>query len=186
MRAVEITSVALFFGLLGFSLPGMNIPYWLIPPALFGGWLLADLFSGLVHWALDSFGSVRTPVFGPAFIRPFREHHADPQGMTRHDFIEVNGASCLGCLPILFSSFFLEGFLHAVIVFTCVGILLTNQCHKWAHLPDEEKSFLIRQLQRCGLVLRSAEHAMHHTPPYNSHFCTANGWLNRPLNALLK
>ena len=75
MRAVEISAVVLFFVLLAVSLQGISPPY--LPPALIAGWLLADLFSGLVHWALDSFGSVRTPIFGPAFIRPFREHHAD-------------------------------------------------------------------------------------------------------------
>ncbi len=162
----------------------MEIQY--IPLAALCGWLLADLFSGLVHWALDSYGSVRTPVLGPAFIRPFREHHADPQGMTRHDFFEVNGASCLGCLPLLVASLLLHGFAHALAVFTCLGILFTNQCHKWAHLPSEERSFLIRKLQAIGLVLHPSEHAKHHTPPHNSHFCTANGWLNGPLNRLLR
>jgi hypothetical protein len=45
---------------------------------------------------------------------------------------------------------------------------------------------LIRKLQNLGLLLKPSEHAKHHTPPYNTHFCTASGWLNRPLNALLK
>jgi len=155
MRAVEISAVGLFFSLLAFSLGKTELEY--TPIAAVLGWMLADLFSGLVHWALDTCGSVRTPVIGPAFIRPFREHHADPQGMTRHDFIEANGASCLGCLPIL--------------------LVL-------AFFP--RNSFLVRKLQATGLVLRPAEHAKHHTPPYDSHFCTANGWLNRPLNALLR
>ena len=184
MRAVETCAVGLFFILLAVSFRNFSLEIEYLPLAALCGWTLADLFSGLVHWALDSFGSVRTPVFGPAFIRPFREHHADPQGMTRHDFIEVNGASCLGCLPILGSSFFFEGFPHAVIVFTCLGILFTNQCHKWAHMNAPPK--FVGTLQKIGLVLRADEHRLHHTPPYNSHFCTANGWMNRPLNALLK
>lgn len=156
----------------------------MIPIAALCGWLLADLFSGLVHWALDTFGSVRTPVVGPAFIRPFREHHAEPETMTRHDFIEVNGASCLGCLPLLLLALLLDGFLQALVVFTCIGVLLTNQCHKWAHM-DSPPPF-VKVLQRLGLILRADEHRLHHTPPYNSHFCTASGWLNRPLNSLLK
>ena len=45
MRAVEISSVALFFVLLGFSLPKVSIEY--LPLAMICGWLLADLFSGL-------------------------------------------------------------------------------------------------------------------------------------------
>jgi ubiquitin-conjugating enzyme E2 variant len=183
MRAIETTSIGLFFVLLGFSVPGIEIPYWSIPLALIGGWLLADLFSGLVHWALDTYGSVRTPVLGPAIIRPFREHHADPLGMTRHDFIEVNGASCLGCLPLLGLSFLAEGMPHALLLFTCIGILFTNQCHKWAHM--ENPPSLVRTFQASGLILRASEHVKHHTPPYDSHFCTASGWLNRPLNTLL-
>ena len=182
MRAVELSAVCLFLVLLAFSLLNIQINY--IPVAALCGWLLADLFSGIVHWALDTYGSVRTPIVGPAIIRPFRDHHADPAGMTRHDFIEVNGASCLGCLPLLAASFFVDGFAHALLLCTCVGILFTNQCHKWAHA--EKRSFLIEKLQKLGIVLRPEEHAKHHTPPYDSHFCTANGWLNRPLNWLLK
>ena len=182
MRALEISAVGLFFVLLAFSLGRMEVEFILF--AAICGWLLADLFSGLVHWALDTFGSARTPIVGPAIIRPFREHHAEPEAMTRHDFIEVNGASCLGCLPLLAASFLVEGFVHALLLCTCVGILFTNQCHKWAHA--EERSFLIEKLQTLGIVLRPAEHAKHHTPPYNTHFCTASGWLNGPLNWLLK
>jgi ubiquitin-conjugating enzyme E2 variant len=183
MRAVEAGSVAAFFVLFFISIAKLEFVWWILP-ALFAGWLLADLFSGVVHWALDTHGSVRTPLIGPAIIRPFREHHADPEGMTRHDFIEVNGASCLGCLPLLGASLLLEGFAHAVALFTCLGVLLTNQCHKWAHMEAPPR--LVARLQRLGLVLRAEEHRLHHTPPYNSHFCTANGWLNGPLNSLLR
>ena len=186
MRAVETCAVSLFFVLLAVSFRNFSLEIEYLPLAALCGWTLADLFSGLVHWALDSFGSVRTPVFGPAFIRPFREHHADPQGMTRHDFIEVNGASCLGCLPLLGLSLALDGFAHALVAFTCLGILLTNQCHKWAHLSPDKNSFLVKKLQQLGIVLRPSEHLKHHTPPYDSHFCTASGWLNRPLDMLLR
>src|SRR5688572_27307355 len=163
MRAVETGAVVLFFVLLAFSLEKLEAGY--VPLAALLGWILADLFSGLVHWSLDTFGSVRTPVVGPAFIRPFREHHADPQGMTRHDFIEVNGASCLGCLPFLFLSLQLNGMVHAIVVFACLGILLTNQCHKWAHM--DKPPALVGLLQRMRLILRAKEHRLHHTPPYN-------------------
>jgi ubiquitin-conjugating enzyme E2 variant len=183
MRALEVAAVLSFLFLLGVSI-GKIEPTPFLPLAALSGWLLADLFSGVVHWALDTHGSVRTPVVGPAIIRPFREHHADPEGMTRHDFFEVNGASCLGCLPLLALSLALEGFAHALAVFTCLGVLFTNQCHKWAHMK-EPPSF-VKALQRLRLILRSEEHLKHHTPPYDSHFCTANGWLNKPLDALLK
>ena len=188
MRAVEISAVGLFFALFAFSLSHLSISIQTIPFAALCGWLFADLFSGLVHWALDTFGSVRTPIVGPAIIRPFREHHADPAAMTRHDFIEVNGASCLGCLPLLAAAAFapMNGFLQLLLLCTSLGVLLTNQCHKWAHTsPDKINSF-VKTIQDLGLILRPGEHRLHHTPPYDSHFCTANGWLNGPLNAVLR
>ncbi len=184
MRAVEVISVLLFFVLASVNSFSLAVPIWFLPVAAFAGWLLADLLSGLAHWTGDTFGSVRTPVLGPALIRPFREHHADPREMTRHGFIEVNGASCLGCLPLLILCFLLGEFAHATVLFTCIGVLFTNQCHKWAHV-DKPPAF-VRALQKLGLILRADEHRLHHTPPYNSHFCTASGWLNRPLNFLLK
>ena len=177
----------MFLFLLGISTGKIEITPWL-PLAALCGWLLADLFSGLAHWAGDTFGSARTPVLGPTLIRPFREHHADPREMTRHDFLEVNGASCLGCLPLLAAAAFLPmgAFIHAVCVFFCLGILLANQCHKWAHAASDELPAFIKTIQGLGLILRASEHRLHHRPPHNSHFCTASGWLNRPLDALLR
>lgn len=188
MRTVEILSVCVFSFLFLISAINLSVSGWLIPLAALIGWLAADIFSGLVHWALDTFGSVRTPVVGPAFIRPFREHHAEPEAMTRHDFIEVNGASCLGCLPLLATAAFLpvNGFLHSILLFASLGVLFTNQCHKWAHADPEALPALVRAAQRFGLILRAREHRLHHTHPYDSHFCTASGWLNRPLDALLR
>jgi plasmanylethanolamine desaturase len=149
------------------------------------GWLGADLLSGIAHWAFDSFGSVRTPLFGAAFIRPFREHHADPRAMTRHDFVETNGSSCLACVPVLLFSLSTEMlFLTTLIAFLAPGILVTNQCHKWAH--TENPGRLIGVLQSARLVLSPEEHRRHHTPPFNTRYCTASGWLNAPLDALLR
>src|SRR5258706_3544360 len=184
MRAVEVISVLLFFILAVVNSFSLAVPIWYLPVAALAGWLLADLLSGLAHWAGDSFGSERTPVLGPALIRPFREHHTDPRAMTRHDFVEVNGASCLGCLPFLFLGLFLDGFAHALLLFTCGGVLFSNQCHKWAH--TQRPPGIVRRLQKFGLILRADEHRLHHRPPYKSHYCTACGWLNGPLNFLLK
>ncbi|EQA44581.1 kua-ubiquitin conjugating enzyme hybrid localization domain protein [Leptospira broomii serovar Hurstbridge str. 5399] len=60
-----------------------------------------DFISGFVHFLGDSFGNERTPYIGKVFIFPFREHHADPKGITRHDFVETNGNNCLVSLPKL-------------------------------------------------------------------------------------
>jgi len=156
------------------------------------GWLASDLLSGLLHWAFDSWGSVNTPLVGNAFIRPFREHHVDPQAMTRHDFVETHGASCLAALPLLAATSLvpLESvaafFAQALLLSLALGALATNQCHKWAHMDHGSTPAAVRWAQRCRLVLPRWQHELHHTPPFDSHFCVSSGWFNAPLNALLR
>ena len=175
-RALELLGVALFPALLLFN--AISLPW--SPMGLFlsalCGWLLADLLSGLVHWALDRFGSETTPFLGPVLIRPFREHHDDPQAMTRHDFVETNGASALGASLLFF-------FQNEILFFTAVGLLAANQSHKWAHLPRVPR--LVRAARSLGLVLRPEAHRRHHAAPHDRHFCTLSGWCNRPLDLVL-
>lgn len=164
----------------------------LVLAAVPAGWLVSDLLGGLLHWALDSFGSVRTPVIGDAFIRPFREHHADPRAMTRHDFIETHGASCIAAMPVLAATSLMplqspaSLFVHALLLVIALGALATNQCHKWAHMDEHEVPAAVRFAQRLRLILPPEEHARHHTAPFDSHFCVTSGWLNRPLNVMLR
>lgn len=197
-RLLELAAIACFALLsiacvwrLAATVPAHWLPV-LLAMAVPLGWLASDLFSGLLHWAFDTLGSVHTPVIGPAFIRPFREHHVDPRAMTRHDFIETHGASCLAALPVLgiaialrlesFASALLSAWLLAV----ALGALATNQCHKWAHMAAGDTPRAVRWLQRHGCILPRAHHQRHHTPPFDSHYCMSCGWLNRPLNALLR
>jgi ubiquitin-conjugating enzyme E2 variant len=167
-------------------------PGWVIPVAALAGWMAADLFSGLVHWAFDSFGSVRTPVLGRWFVRPFREHHVDANRIAHHDFIETNGASCIAALPAVLAAALMPlssptwVFLQALALFTVLGILAANQCHKWAHMEPERIPRLVRLAQRWRLILRPEEHRMHHRRPFDTHYCTASGWLNSALNGMLK
>ncbi len=154
------------------------------------GWIATDFLSGMAHWAGDTWGSVRTPFIGPWFIRPFREHHDDPKAMTRHDFIETNGASCFGALPLLAVAALLPvedhaaAFLQALLFFTALGSLLANQCHKWAHADASQLGPLVSGAQRLGLVLPPVHHRLHHARPFDTHYCTASGWMNVPLNAI--
>ena len=155
------------------------------------GWLAADGLSGLVHFALDTFGDATTPVVGRAFIRPFREHHADPEAMTRHDFVETHGASCLVATPALAVVCFapveaIPAFLRAVLWCAALGALATNQCHKWAHMEQDATPRLVRIAQCWRLALPREHHRRHHLPPFDSHFCMACGWLNPLFDAVLR
>lgn len=182
-----MAAIAAFVPLAAWSLAKLSGGAASLLAAALLAWLATDLLSGLVHWALDRFGSVDTPLIGRGFIRPFREHHADARAMTRHDFLETNGASALGALPLLTGAAALDpgasAFPHAFLTFTALGVLAANQCHKWAHMPRPPR--LARLAQRLRLILPPESHRRHHASPHASHFCAASGWLNAPLDTIL-
>ena len=195
-RRLEIAAIVLFAVLALWSLWRLAIvadqpsEYWMVAGAAFAGWVAADLFSGLVHWGFDTWGNIHTPLLGQRFIRPFREHHWDAKAITRHDFIETNGAGCIASVPVLVGTTTMpltSGgwlFLQAFGVFCALAVLFTNQCHKWAHMETEQLASPVRLAQRLRLILRPQDHSKHHVRPFNSHYCTATGWLNGPLQAI--
>jgi ubiquitin-conjugating enzyme E2 variant len=195
-RLLETAAIGAFGALtaVGFYRVAANagLPGWLMPLAALGGWTAADLFSGLVHCAFDRVGSVRTPILGRWFVRPFREHHADERQIVTHDFVETNGASCLVALPALAAAALMPlaspplVFLQALALCTALGVLAANQCHKWAHMEPERVPRFVRRAQRLGLILRPETHLMHHRHPFDTHYCTASGWLNPALDGVLR
>ena len=152
--------------------------------ALVVGAVLADLFSGFVHWAFDRFGDEKTPFVGPAFVKPFRLHHTDPKDILRHGFLETNGNTSLATvIPLaLLLLLPLQGVgLFVVVTMTTASVLaiLTNQLHKWAH--DASPPKMVAWLQSMHLVLPRNHHALHHAWPHESHYCITTGWMNAVL-----
>ena len=120
---------------------------------------VVDFVSGMLHWACDTWGEFKTPIFGPTLIRSFRMHHVDPQDITRHGFIETNAATCypmppfIGFALLICSSNFLIQCYCWTIVFGVILGLLTNEIHKWAHMVHQKPHFIIRFLQQTRLIL---------------------------------
>ena len=75
-------------------------------------------------------------------------------------------------------------FAQAFLLFLALGGLVANQCHKWAHLSQSDLGRLARNLQRQGLSLSPEAHRVHHARPHDSHYCTASGWMNGPLESI--
>jgi ubiquitin-conjugating enzyme E2 variant len=189
-RALERSGIALYGALAVWAATRLaDAPAWLIAPALVAGWIALDFLSGVTHWAFDTWGSVRTPVLGRSFIRPFREHHRDPEAMTRHDFVETNGASCLAATPVLAAAAVMpaepgaQAALHAFLTCAALATPAANQCHKWAHMRREDVPAPARLLQRWRIALAPETHDGHHRHPFDTRYCTVSGWMNGPLDA---
>jgi hypothetical protein len=150
-------------------------------------YLTADFLSGIAHFLADNFGNPNTPVFGKVFIFAFREHHVDPKAITRHSYVETNGANSLISLPGLIyfyhdSSPTEDYTFRFFITMFYLSIFMTNQIHKWAHLDTPGR--WINFLQKSHLILPAAHHDVHHHAPYDKYYCITCGWLNAPLDAI--
>lgn len=153
-------------------------------------YVAADVVSGVVHCAADNVGSESTPVLGQAFIRPFREHHRDPLGITRHGFVDTNGNNCLVNLLVLVPTYLFAPVttsalglaLGMFMVFFTLAITATNQIHKWAHM--EAPPAFAAAMQRWNIILSPGMHQIHHTPPFDRYYCITNGWMNPVLERL--
>lgn len=195
VQAVEIASVLLFLGGESFLVYRLwpylgQINAFVVFVTALSAYVAADFISGFFHWMGDTWGSPETPLAGKVFVRPFREHHIDQKAITRHGFIEVNGANCaISLVPLLATHFIPFGGGAAVPVLMAVffgtflfWIFLTNQFHSWAH-QDHPPRF-VAVLQRLHLILPPEHHQVHHAAPYMKYYCITNGWLNEPLHRL--
>lgn len=160
--------------------------------AFFGvvaGYLLADFLAGAVHWIADRFFDPATPFLGPMLIAPFRAHHEDAQGITRHDFFEVSGNNALVTIPLVvliaarpIPAGALSHFLVVLGASLTLALFVTNQFHSWAHSPSPPR--LVRQLHAWGLILTPKRHARHHCNHHDRAYCVTSGWLNPLLDRI--
>ena len=156
--------------------------------ALVIGYAVADLISGLVHWASDNFGRRDDAIIGQMFVIPFRDHHDDPSAITRETIFELHGINCFNLLPVLGGGVALlelgpnSGWvllLSGICLGIALGVIAATQIHRWVH--QERVPRPVALLQWCGLVISKDAHAIHHCEPHDEYYCIASGWWNRPL-----
>jgi hypothetical protein len=184
-RAFELACLVTAGGLLVANVvrlaSGVGLQWWTIPVIVIAG-VAADLVSGLVHWAADTWGRDTLPVLGPRFLRPFRVHHVNPDDLLRRSFVDCNGDVALLNAPVLAAALVLplEGlWAPAALALAAFAAwsLPTNQVHQWAHMPQPPRP--VQWLQSRRLILGRAAHQHHHVSPYATNYCIATGWCNR-------
>jgi len=186
---VSLVVALIALGAFGFRIFMRLDPWqWWVPIAFVGGIATADFMSGLIHWAADTWGRDDFPVVGHRLLVPFRIHHLNPDDLLRRPFVDANGDPAFLTVPVLLALFAVPietvwGGVVAVFGFALCGVgMMTNQIHKWAHMPSPPTP--IRALQNCGILLGRAQHAVHHDQPYDANYCITTGWCNRPAEAI--
>lgn len=145
------------------------------------GWLIADFFTGLLHWIGDSEHLGKTKLVSRISGLNVG-HHADPLAITRESYWTRNKVQIVGSILIgaaIWSVFGLSVWLLAAVV----GGMISGEVHKWAHSPKTAPSW-VKLLQEIGVFQSPKHHAVHHRPPHQVNFCILTNWLNPVLDKL--
>lgn len=143
--------------------------------------LVADLLTGIIHWAEDTYGLPTWPLLGKSVIEPNILHHADPVHFTMFGVLYRNYqvfaiSLAIGSIAMLF---------HCLTWQFALILLLSswgNEVHAWTHKRPHWK--IVRLMQEMKLLISPEQHAKHHRKPYDTNYCTLTNWLNPVLDAV--
>ncbi len=172
--------------------PRVQLPAWpWIVAALLLGIYLADLMSGILHWAFDTWFDADI-TFIRRMVLQVREHHIHPQRIFDitfyHDAGTLSWIALLLTAPAVLGSLLgavprAVGFLlvETAVVFSplLVFMLVFHKCGHRARNPA-----VVRWLQATGLLLSPRHHMQHHGGNHDFNYCIVNGWGDNTLGRL--
>mmetsp|Transcript_59541 Transcript_59541/g.81357 ORF Transcript_59541/g.81357 Transcript_59541/m.81357 type:complete len:315 (-) Transcript_59541:148-1092(-) len=149
----------------------------------FGSVIFSDFFSGIFHWASDNYGNGKTPVFGST-IEAFQGHHTTPWTITHRSFFNNVHKIALAAVPLLLLSMALTVSSPGARLFWVVFFnaqMMSQEFHKLSHTV--RPSPLVAKLQKRGIILTRKEHLLHHSSPFEAHYCILTGMCNKALDS---
>lgn len=151
--------------------------------AFFAGLFLADLLSGFVHWASDTWFD---EIMIERIVSISREHHIYPHHIAGYGLRDLVGYSSTPTVfvvgPVALAltlggppsdAAYLATFLCAVVALCMV---FGSHTHLLGHVRTESR--IIRFLQRAGFLITPSYHTVHHSCGHDIRYCVVNGWAN--------
>lgn len=138
--------------------------------------LLADLVSGVVHWAEDAYARPGTPLLG-RLARDNLRHHWRPREFLGKSWLASSWDLLLGGAVVAAAAAALGVLTWHVVLFALL-VANANQIHKWAHMNRAELPRLVHWLQRAHLLQTPRHHGRHHAGTRTTHYCVITNFLN--------
>jgi ubiquitin-conjugating enzyme E2 variant len=139
--------------------------------------VVGDFGTGVFHWSVDNYGSIKTPVVGTV-CAAFQGHHVTPWTITFRGFANNVYKICYGTVPalLLLTASPLGPLSRMFCAFFVTWWMVSQELHKWSHMRTTPKA--IKFFQDLGVILSKKEHGMHHTAPFEAHYCILTGVCN--------
>lgn len=139
--------------------------------------IMGDFGTGVFHWATDNYGSIKTPVFG-SVCAAFQGHHVTPWTITFRSFANNVYKICYGTVPALLvvAAVPMEPLTKIFFTLFITWWMISQELHKFSHMRTTPKG--IKFFQDMGLILSKKEHGLHHTAPFEGHYCILTGVCN--------
>ena len=147
--------------------------------------LAADLYSGTLHWFLDTYGNPNWKFLniGEVLVKPSHAHHYEPRGLLKPTFWQRNKLRYVFATVLSIIGFLMGVSLPILAVFF-VFAAHTSEFHAITHRTSKENGKIISFLQKIRIIQTNRHHWTHHNCPYDTYFCVITNVLNPILDWL--
>jgi palmitoyl-[glycerolipid] 3-(E)-desaturase len=155
--------------------------------ALAGGYLAADVASGMMHHWADQYadpnsknGAVRK------FAKQSQRHHFFPGKLGNYGpAYWAHPLSLVSWAPLVAGTALgAPAPVMSAMIGLVAGTSHYGNFHNWAHMRESQVPAVGKALQKAGLAIGKREHGQHHGMPWNSDYCIVSGIMNKPMNAV--
>lgn len=158
---------------------------------LVSGWLLADLYTGLIHFTFDNLDwqTPKLPVELRKIALTFQWHHDYPAAATSSSYWGLSREFYLALLPVLAMSLPLSYYGYDMSSYILASSLIIGVHGHYVHAlthGKHRKNPIVKALQKCRIIDTKKSHDLHHRHPEHAvHYCLYSGHMNIVLDPVI-